>query len=525
MANKLNVLVGAVLAQNVKSDLNKQLRDISATLNAINLKAEIDTKSIKEAFKKIDFTNADKSAKTFAQTINTKVSAAMDKIGDKTQNVVIRLKNANIEAKELASILNNIDDVNIRANVNTSNSSNSSSSGNSDNSNRRQTSSLNERWQNEFEHLQRQMETTVTRLRSQYGDLFDELEFREIYNINSEIEGILNSENASWEQIRNRIRECNDVARDFQTNLAATSRENRNNAAEQNVAEQIRRLQSQADQSIEHLQRQIETSIVRMRSQFGEAFNETAYRNLFSNVNAQAEQLRERINSGEMSAEELRAQMRQVRTEMQNATDEANRFRADLASSTRQARELNNQASILNNTLGRFMQFYGLGEIFRGVKTATVSILTNIKDIDSSMVELKKVTEETDYTYEHFLEGSAKKAKDLGITMTDYIDAVTNFARMDVGGFEAAQEVAEVANIMQQVSESLTADQASEYLISIMKGFNIEADESITIVDKLNNIDRCSYIEIYKQTDSSYRETNLDGKVNSEDKIYLHKTN
>ena len=91
--------------------------------------------------------------------------------------------------------------------------------------------------------------------------------------------------------------------------------------------------------------------------------------------------------------------------------------------------------------------------------------------------------------------------------MTDYIDAVTNFARMDVGGFEAAQEVAEVANIMQQVSESLTADQASEYLISTMKGFGYEADNAIEIVDILNNLDRGSYIEIYRQTVSFYRKT------------------
>ena len=125
-ANKLNVLVGAVLAQNIETSLNKQLKEVSANLKAIKLKAEIDTKSIEDAFKNIDFTKADQSAKAFAQTINTKVSAAMDKIGDKTQNVVDRLKNASIEARELASILNSIDDVNRRANVNNSTGNSSS---------------------------------------------------------------------------------------------------------------------------------------------------------------------------------------------------------------------------------------------------------------------------------------------------------------------------------------------------------------------------------------------------------------
>lgn len=85
------------------------------------------------------------------------------------------------------------------------------------------------------------------------------------------------------------------------------------------------------------------------------------------------------------------------------------------------------------------------------------------------------------------MDDAADKAKKLGITISDYIDSTTNFARSGYD-FVDAQTVAETANIMQMVSENMTADEASEYLISTMAGFQIEAENTLDIVDALNNV-------------------------------------
>ena len=162
--------------------------------------------------------------------------------------------------------------------------------------------------------------------------------------------------------------------------------------------------------------------------------------------------------------------------------------------------------AIVDSSLGRFIQFYWFGEIFRLAKTGVTEMVSAVSDLDSAMVELKKVTNETDATYKKFMTDAAMAGKRLGVSMSDYIESVTEFSRMGYD-FEEAQQIAETANIMQMVSENLSADDASSYLISIMRGFNIAAEDSMSIIDALNNVNRRSSIEIYWQTLSSYRKT------------------
>lgn len=220
-----------------------------------------------------------------------------------------------------------------------------------------------------------------------------------------------------------------------------------------------------------------EREVTRLRSQYGAAFNEAEYRkhrNLEKEIADIIKTQGYNLNACRQAKSKLISQSKD--------------FTTNLKASAKEIKEIEEKAELLNTSLGRFIQFYGFGELFRAAKTAFTDMFEQIKLVDSSMVELKKVTSETEAVYDKFLDNSAEKAKALGVTMTDYIDSVTNFARMDVGGFYAAQEVAEVANIFQQVSENLTADQASEYLISNMKAWGYEASNAIEIVDVLNNL-------------------------------------
>ena len=53
-----------------------------------------------------------------------------------------------------------------------------------------------------------------------------------------------------------------------------------------------------------------------------------------------------------------------------------------------------------------------------------------VKDIDSAMTELRKVTDETDITYANFLDGAAVRAQNLGATISDTVSATADFARL-----------------------------------------------------------------------------------------------
>ena len=287
------------------------------------------------------------------------------------------------------------------------------------------------------------------------------------------------------------------------TTSSSSKEESKTDASEQKMI----RLQTRID----NWNAKCETQIRKLTSMYGDMFNVSEYEKLY--------RIQDKIDD---VIKEYGYDSARISEEFAKATREVKKFESNLSASKKEIVSLNKEAQLLNTSLGRFIQFYAFGEVFRGVKTLGVNMFETIKDVDTSMVELKKVTDETAETYSKFLDSSATKAKELGIAMTDYIDSVTNFARMDVGGFEAAQQVAEVANIFQQVSESLTADQASEYLISTMKAFGYEANNAIEIVDVLNNLDRGFYMETYRFKMLAFIGKRARRMANSEDKtIYV----
>lgn len=318
------------------------------------------------------------------------------------------------------------------------------------------------------------------------SNIFTPEETAEVIEFKNELAKALNiieKENAETYELIDATKKLNELQKQANTYYS-------NFSLKQNIEERVNSFNAQTERDVKSL-----------RLQYGAAFDEDAYRRV-RDISAE---IAKTIKEQGYNAESVNKAFKKVIS----ATED---FKADLRVSKKEIKEIEEQARVLNSSLGRFVQFYGFGQIFGAIKTAGRDIFEQITQVNSSMTELRKVTDLTDKAYENFLNNASDNSRKLGVTMTDYIDSVTNFARMDVGGFEAAKEVAEVANIFQQVSENLTADQASEYLISNMKAWGYEASEAIEIVDVLNNLDRGSQSEMSEQTLSFYRKTSRNGR-------------
>lgn len=246
--------------------------------------------------------------------------------------------------------------------------------------------------------------------------------------------------------------------------------------------------------------KQTDREVTRLKSQYGSAFNESEYRKA-RDLETEALKI---IKKQGYAKEEILAIQKKLNSNTKT-------FTTNLRASSKELKDIREKADLLDSSLGRFIQFYGFGQLFGAMKRAFSDIATNIKDIDDSMLELKKVGEETEYVYDRFLENAADKAKALGTTLKDYIDSVTEFARMGYD-FKESQTIAETANIMQMVSEGLTGEESAQYLISIMAAYGIEAENTMKIIDQLNNVDRRSRLETSGQTLSFYRETSRNGR-------------
>lgn len=144
-----------------------------------------------------------------------------------------------------------------------------------------------------------------------------------------------------------------------------------------------------------------------------------------------------------------------------------------------------------NKKLGlNLSSFISMQQVFSRARMVARDLFDEIRNIDTAMTELKRVTALTEEQYTSFMDGAAQKAESLGRSMTDYINATTEFSRAGFGqeGFENVEKMAETAMILQSVSEDLSANQASEYLVAAVRAYGFEADNAIKIVDKLDNV-------------------------------------
>jgi hypothetical protein len=58
--------------------------------------------------------------------------------------------------------------------------------------------------------------------------------------------------------------------------------------------------------------------------------------------------------------------------------------------------------------------------------------ITVIKDIDSALTELKKVTDETEESYERFIDTAEKTANKVGSTIKDVVSSTADWARLNI---------------------------------------------------------------------------------------------
>lgn len=110
-----------------------------------------------------------------------------------------------------------------------------------------------------------------------------------------------------------------------------------------------------------------------------------------------------------------------------------------------------------------------------------------VKEIDSALTELKKVTDETEETYDRFLNTASKTASKVGSTIKDVVSSTADWARLGYSLQDAAQ-LAESTQILMNVSEFTDISRATDSLISSIQAFKYTAKESMDVVDILNTI-------------------------------------
>jgi TP901 family phage tail tape measure protein len=135
--------------------------------------------------------------------------------------------------------------------------------------------------------------------------------------------------------------------------------------------------------------------------------------------------------------------------------------------------------SQLKMVLNRYISLYAVIGYIR-------KMVENVKNLDEAMINLRRVTDETESGYVAFLEKANKQASELKVTTSELVQQTYQWSKL---GYELddALTLSKASTIFSKVAD-ITEEQSLKNLITILKAYGIEAKNVMDIVDKLDNI-------------------------------------
>lgn len=144
----------------------------------------------------------------------------------------------------------------------------------------------------------------------------------------------------------------------------------------------------------------------------------------------------------------------------------------------------------VNSIKGKFAEltrYMSVMTVFQKALSFIKKGVTAVREIDTAMTELKKVTDETSASYEKFTQIAGKVATEVGGTTSDIISSTADYARLGYD-LEESTELAKNTAIYKNVGDGIDIDTATEDIVSITKAYGIAADKSMEVIDVLNEV-------------------------------------
>lgn len=108
--------------------------------------------------------------------------------------------------------------------------------------------------------------------------------------------------------------------------------------------------------------------------------------------------------------------------------------------------------------------------------------------IDTAMSKLKNTAHESQSEYNGFLDTAGAYAQELGIPLDSIVDQTTSWAKQGYS-LEDAAELAKTSSLYANIA-GMDGDKAMSGLQAAVQAFNLEARDSIQVVDQLNKLEQ-----------------------------------
>ena len=113
--------------------------------------------------------------------------------------------------------------------------------------------------------------------------------------------------------------------------------------------------------------------------------------------------------------------------------------------------------------------------------------INTVRELDTAMTEVRKVSNATETQYASFRDTVSSTAKEIATTNKELLNSSTDFLRLGYS-LDQASDLAKNATLFVNVGDGVDITEATEDMITAMKAFDIQAEDSIKIVDDYNQI-------------------------------------
>ena len=143
--------------------------------------------------------------------------------------------------------------------------------------------------------------------------------------------------------------------------------------------------------------------------------------------------------------------------------------------------------TLMGDAKGLFSAFIGGMSVMYSVGRYFKEGIQYVRELDKALTELKKVTDETEKTYDRFLETAGKTSTRIGSTLSQMTSATAEFAKLGYD-IQMASSMAESALVYANVGDNVDVETGSQSIISTMQAFGVETNNTMSIVDKFNEV-------------------------------------
>lgn len=171
--------------------------------------------------------------------------------------------------------------------------------------------------------------------------------------------------------------------------------------------------------------------------------------------------------------------------ELQDLNKEFRQITSEAQAKGLTGKSVREEAKRAFSQIAQFAGFYGA--IQNIVFEVPRQMVSAVKEVNASQIELTKVSSASPNQLNKYWDQAAESAKKYGAAINEVINSTADWSRLGYS-LDEAKELSDATTLLQKVGDNMTQQSSSEGMISVLKGFQMQADQAESIVDKVNQV-------------------------------------